>query len=646
MRLDFELAGSQIDGARDYQEDAFLITHLTDTDGNPSALIIVADGMGGHAAGNVASNMAVQAFNKHVSSHYPTLAVSKILEEAVDKANLSIRETIEETPALQGMGCTMIGAILEKGKIWWASVGDSHLYLVRESGIAKINQDHSYGGFIDRMEAAGKFIEPDPGLTRNMLMSAITGETVNEIDCPDTPRELYPDDRVLICTDGMDTLSNGKILEFMTNGNNPKECSDSLMQAVIDADMPRQDNTTAVVANISGEKISSKPLEQPVAETENGIAEDNLNIEAIEENLTAESINIPKPETDPYQSNIDDYPDSDKSYTGLIISALALLVLIGIGVYYFLPKSPTDTPPIVTTPIEEPSEIEVTDIVDEPLEDELDEETEEIDEPLEDELEELSEPETEVAVVIPIEVEEFTDKLNSGGNSPTMVKLPAGKFKMGNSNTTRFANEQPVHDVNINAFAISKYEITFAQYDRFAKATGRGLPNSKGLSRSENPVSKISWANAKAYTEWLSKQTGQSYQLPTEAQWEYAATAGEKEPYPWGYKELSGKAHCLTCNMPNQPIKQTKVGSYPVNKFGLHDMNGNVAEWVQECWHRNYADAPSTGELRTGGDCSYRTVRGGSFESPQSSLRSQRRDKYGAKNTYDNIGFRVVRILD
>src|SRR3972149_4495219 len=100
MALSFELAGAQTDGAREYQEDAFLITHLTGADGKPSALVIVADGMGGHAAGNVASNMAVQAFNKHVTSNYPAENPADILHESVLKANASIRETIKETPAL------------------------------------------------------------------------------------------------------------------------------------------------------------------------------------------------------------------------------------------------------------------------------------------------------------------------------------------------------------------------------------------------------------------------------------------------------------------------------------------------------------------------------------------------------------------
>src|SRR3990172_7167948 len=160
MVLQFELAGSQIDGAREYQEDAFLITHLTNADGNPSALVIVADGMGGHAAGNVASNMAVQAFNKQVSANYPSGNPADILHECVLKANASIRETVKETPALAGMGCTMVAAILEGNKLWWASVGDSHLYLLRDKELIKKNADHSYGGYLDLIAGGGTPAKP------------------------------------------------------------------------------------------------------------------------------------------------------------------------------------------------------------------------------------------------------------------------------------------------------------------------------------------------------------------------------------------------------------------------------------------------------------------------------------------------------
>ena len=638
MKLDFELAGTQIDGARDYQEDAFLITHLTDTDGNPSSLVIVADGMGGHAAGNVASNMAVQAFNKHVSSHYPTLSVSKILEEAVDKANMSIRETIEETPALRGMGCTMVGAILEKGKIWWASVGDSHIYLVRESGIAKVNQDHSYGGFLDRMEAAGKFIEPDAGLTRNMLMSAITGEEVNEIDCPDTPRELYPSDRILLCTDGMDTLSNGKILEHASKDSSPKECVDSLIQAVVDAEMPRQDNTTAIIVHIDGSKDENK-VAAPATKTKSNYDDVEISPEAVDVASSKAEQN------DTFQPHYDRTEDDEKSYTGVIIATVAMLVLIGIGAYFFLYGLPSSETEEITTTETAPPVVETTG-----TQEEMEEEVEEI-----EEIEEIVVPEEEVREIIEEEesvpvvsrsIEKFSDKLKSGSKGPTMVKIPGGQFKMGNSNTTRYASEQPVHSVTIEPFAISEHEVTFAQYDRFAKATGRRLPKSLGLGRSDHPVFYVNWNDAVQYAKWLSGQTGHAYQLPTEAQWEHAATANSDAPFPWGFDEIQGKAHCFSCGSKFPGGKPTKVGSFAANANGLFDMNGNVAEWVQECWHRNYTGAPATAEVWKDGDCSYRVVRGGAFSSPQSSLRNHRRDKYGAKNSYDNIGFRVVRILN
>ncbi|NNE36705.1 MAG: serine/threonine-protein phosphatase, partial [Gammaproteobacteria bacterium] len=270
MGLEFTLAGSQIDGDRDYQEDAFLITHLTDADDKPAALIIIADGMGGHAAGNVASNMAVQAFNKHVSANYPTDKPDEILHECVIKANNSIAETVKETPALAGMGCTMVAAILESGKVWWASVGDSHLYLIRDKKRQKINADHSYGGFLDRMEAAGTPIEPEPGLARNMLMSAVMGEELGEVDVSKEPLELNDGDRIFVCSDGMDTLSEGKFNQFSDWSENPKECTEALLTAVEDEAKPKQDNTTIVVVDVAEKAATETPVApapEPVAES-------------------------------------------------------------------------------------------------------------------------------------------------------------------------------------------------------------------------------------------------------------------------------------------------------------------------------------------------------------------------------------------
>jgi PPM family protein phosphatase len=148
MGLIFDIAGNQINGAREYQEDAFLVTRLGDHErGDFGSLIILADGMGGHAAGHVASDMAVQACNKFITSRYRCDDVMGVLRESVLRANAVITETIRETAALSGMGCTLVTVLLEKNRLFWVSVGDSHLYLLRDGQLEKKNADHSYGGF-------------------------------------------------------------------------------------------------------------------------------------------------------------------------------------------------------------------------------------------------------------------------------------------------------------------------------------------------------------------------------------------------------------------------------------------------------------------------------------------------------------------
>ena len=175
MSLKFEISGAQIDGARDYQEDSFLITHLQagDETGQVS-LVIVADGMGGHAAGNVASNLAVQSFNKYVTSHYPSDSVPSLLKEAINEANNAIASTIKETSALKGMGCTLVATLLVNNKMYWVSVGDSHLFHIQDKSLTKRNADHSYGGYLDRMAAEGNEVNEENGYSRHMLLSALT----------------------------------------------------------------------------------------------------------------------------------------------------------------------------------------------------------------------------------------------------------------------------------------------------------------------------------------------------------------------------------------------------------------------------------------------------------------------------------------
>jgi formylglycine-generating enzyme required for sulfatase activity/serine/threonine protein phosphatase PrpC len=635
MAFQFELAGAQIDGARDYQEDAFLITHLTDAEGNPSALIIVADGMGGHAAGNVASNMAVQAFNKHVSANYPTDNPADILYECVIMANNSIKDTIQETPALAGMGCTMVAAILEDGKLWWVSVGDSHLYILRGKELIKENADHSYGGFLDRMEAAGTPVEPEPGLARNMLMSAVTGDEINEIDVSTAPFELQSGDRVIICSDGMDTLSNGKIIQFCEWSGTPKDCTHALLAAIEDADMPKQDNTTVVVVDVK-EKEGVTAAPEPAEET----AAEVVASAGVTDFITAEKT-IP-----------DIKAIIAKGKTGMMIGLAAVLVIgIVLAVYMALGGKET-TPPAQqaatesvpeTSPAQPPAEQAAA----KPAPPTVKKEQPRPEQPAV--TAQPAPPETEVrekqkaAAPVVVKVQEFHDTLKDGTPGPAMVWIPAGTYQMGSPGTSSFAEERPQHKVTLRRFAMSKYEITFAQYDKFARATHRRRPNNLHLDKRTYPVFNVKWADAYNYAKWLSRQTGKKYRLPSEAEWEYAASGGKTSTYWWGYDEKPGLAHCFDCGTKLDSRKPTRIGSFAPNPFGVNDTAGNIAEWVQDCWHKDYNGAPSDGSVWKGGDCTNRVARGGSYGSPLTSIRHTKRDKFNADSKYDFIGIRLVR---
>ena len=632
MAFQFELAGAQIDGARDYQEDAFLITHLTDAEGNPSALIIVADGMGGHAAGNVASNMAVQAFNKHVSSNYPTDDPSNILYECVIMANNSIKDTIHETPALAGMGCTMVAAILENEKLWWVSVGDSHLYILRGKELIKKNADHSYGGFLDRMEEAGSPVEPEPGLARNMLMSAVTGDEINEIDVSSKPFKLQPGDRVILCSDGMDTLSTGKIIQFAEWSDTPRECAEALLNGIEDAGMPKQDNVTVIVVEVKEkEDITSAP--KPGAEESSAGETAGSGVTA---SITDETT-IP-----------DMKAGGLKGKTGMVIGLAAVLVIgIALGIYMALggkKTAPTAEPAVTTaTPEAAPAQAPAEQAAVKPAPPAAAPAVKEAQPQPEQAAVESAQEERKPAAPAVVKVEGFHDTLKDGTPGPTMVWIHAGTYQMGSPSTSSFAEERPQHKVTLGRFAMSKYEITFAQYDKFARATHRRRPDNMHLDKKTYPVINVKWDDAYKYARWLSQQTGKKYHLPSEAEWEYAASGGKMSTYWWGFDAKPGMAHCFDCGTGLDNRKPTKVGSFAPNSFGVYDTAGNVAEWVQDCWHKDYNGAPSDGSVWKGGDCSDRVARGGSYSSPLSSLRHTKRDKFNADSKYDFIGIRLVR---
>jgi formylglycine-generating enzyme required for sulfatase activity len=190
----------------------------------------------------------------------------------------------------------------------------------------------------------------------------------------------------------------------------------------------------------------------------------------------------------------------------------------------------------------------------------------------------------------------FRDRMENGTDGPEMVVIPAGKFRMGDTQGNGAKDEQPVHEVHIRGrIAVSRYEITFDQYDAFAKAAGRDLPDDEGWGRGRRPVVRVSWDDAVAYARWLSQQTGKHYRLPSEAEWEYAARAGTETTYWWGNEIKQGLANCIGCGSRWDNQQTAPVGSFKPNPFGLYDTAGNVSEWVQDCWHDSYQGAPSDG---------------------------------------------------
>jgi formylglycine-generating enzyme required for sulfatase activity len=239
---------------------------------------------------------------------------------------------------------------------------------------------------------------------------------------------------------------------------------------------------------------------------------------------------------------------------------------------------------------------------------------------------------------------EFTDCAVA---CPVMVVIPAGKFIMGSpeDKADRTADEGPRHEVAIaRPFAVSKYEVTFAQWDACVAAAA--CPRAKDAwGRGNLPVISISWDDARLYVAWLSRLTGEDYRLPTEAEWEYAARAGSSTRYAWGDEPGTGNANCNGCGGAAM-LQSSPVGSFRPNAFGLHDMEGNVWEWVEDVWHDSYQGAPADGSTwLEGGDASYRVIRGGSWHNEPELLRAAIRFKRHRKVQFDTLGFRVARTL-
>lgn len=232
---------------------------------------------------------------------------------------------------------------------------------------------------------------------------------------------------------------------------------------------------------------------------------------------------------------------------------------------------------------------------------------------------------------------------------PEMVVLPAGKFTMGASATeiSPEKSELPAHNVAINyVLAVARTEITFSEWDACSTAKACRQNVESNWPRGQQPAININWDDANAYTEWLSKITGQPYRLLSEAEWEYAARANSQTAYAWGDSIGINQANCTECGSQSINNAPQLVGSYIHNPFGLFDMHGNAQEWVQDCWHDSYQGAPTDGSpWLTSCSEGRRVIRGGAWSHKAAALRSTARDRKTWDHVSPNIGFRIARVI-
>jgi formylglycine-generating enzyme required for sulfatase activity len=286
-------------------------------------------------------------------------------------------------------------------------------------------------------------------------------------------------------------------------------------------------------------------------------------------------------------------------------------------------------------------------------------------------------------------VDPFMDR---EGSAPELVVIPVGEFDMGSPEGERGRrdHEGPQHRVRIGkAFALARTETTVADFRRFVRASGYvtdaersgnssvydeksgRIVTRAGVdwrrdylgeeARADHPVLHVSFNDAQAYVAWLSERTGRAYRLPSEAEFEYALRAGTTTRFWWGNGnplrvvgnftgdgDRSRTGRAWTRAFPRYSdghFGPAPVASFPANGFGVFDMNGNVSEWVEDCWHDSYLRAPDDGSAWVNRGCARRVVRGGSWGSATEQFRSAYRTPSPPDVRSARIGFRVARDL-
>ncbi|MGH8589385.1 MAG: SUMF1/EgtB/PvdO family nonheme iron enzyme, partial [Gammaproteobacteria bacterium] len=421
-----------------------------------------------------------------------------------------------------------------------------------------------------------------------------------EIDCPDTGTRISSGDWLIASSDGLNTLNRDDIIAIAGGASSARECAERLLQAVTELGVKNQDNTTVVAIRVQARIPTPRPsipVAPPIA--------------------PAVAPERPLMEPEPLKR-----PRSGGRWLAGLVVVVILLALV-----YWLGMSGSETPgqapsePVATVPETRPEAVP----------------KDPVHEPAIEEARPKAEPEPRIA-----EPTSFRDPLKSGGQGPEMVWVPAGSYDMGSNRPGADPDERPQHPVRIDRFAIGRYEVSDAEYGRFVRQTGRGLPPIRPSDPNVYPVVSVSWHDALVFTRWLSRETGLRYRLPSEAEWEYAAAAGTSTPYWWGFRVGAGEAHCHGCgnHIPRAP---GAIGGFKANPYGLFDSAGNVLEWVQDCYFPAYEGASADGAPREADRCENRVARGGGFGTPTRSLRTTKRFRFGAAEGYDDVGIRIAR---
>lgn len=228
---------------------------------------------------------------------------------------------------------------------------------------------------------------------------------------------------------------------------------------------------------------------------------------------------------------------------------------------------------------------------------------------------------------------------------PELAVIPAGTFTMGASG--REKHEKPAHPVTIaKPFAIGIYEVTFDEWRAcFEEKACKRWPDDHLWGRGRRPVINLYYSEIRQYLDWISKKTGKTYRLPSEAEWEYAARGGTRTEYWWGDDIGQGNANCRNCGTKWSGKESAPVGSLAPNPYGLYDTAGNIWEYVQDCWNPTHLGAPADGKPRFEGKCRDRVTKGGSWYYFSKLSRSAFRYKNDVRVKSYNIGFRVLREL-